>query len=295
LIYLTSTADQRACSAVHARNLTYSSWTRRISFARPGNPYTSPDGGDWPDNVIRFAALGQIAAAIGQGAIPAFVPDVVHCHDWQAGLTHAYLHYSDRPRPGTAMTIHNLAYQGTISSRSVEPNRAASGIVQHRRNRILRSHRVSEGRHPVRGSHHHRFADLCGRNPGTRCGGMGLDGLLRARSDVLSGILNGIDTSVWNPMTDSQIASRYGVSTLEKRLANKAALQQRLGLQVSPNTFLLGVISRLSWQKGLDLLLENLPTILSGDAQLRCWEMETHPSNMDSARPQNLTPVRSAH
>src|ERR1035437_4290145 len=81
-------------------------------FARPGNPYTAPDGADWPDNAIRFASLGRIAAEIGQGAIPEFVPHVVHAHDWQAGLTHAFLHYSERPRPGTIMTVHNLAYQG---------------------------------------------------------------------------------------------------------------------------------------------------------------------------------------
>ena len=81
-------------------------------FARPGNPYVAPDGADWPDNAIRYAALGRTAAEIGQGSIAQFVPQVIHAHDWQAGLTHAFLHYSDRPRPGTVMTVHNLAYQG---------------------------------------------------------------------------------------------------------------------------------------------------------------------------------------
>ena len=81
-------------------------------YARLGNPYAAPDGKDWPDNGIRFAALGRVAADIGLGAVPSFVPDVVHAHDWQAGLTHAYLHYCERRRPATVMTIHNLAYQG---------------------------------------------------------------------------------------------------------------------------------------------------------------------------------------
>ena len=81
-------------------------------FARPGNPYVTPDGKDWPDNGVRFAALSRMAAEIGRGAIPSFVPDVVHAHDWQAGLAPAYLHYSHGPRPGTVMTVHNLAYQG---------------------------------------------------------------------------------------------------------------------------------------------------------------------------------------
>jgi starch synthase len=236
-------------------------------FARPGNPYTSPDGVDWPDNVIRFAALGQIAAEIGQGAIPAFVPDVVHSHDWQAGLTHAYLHYSDRPRPSTVMTVHNLAYQGkfpreALSRIGLPPESFdIDGIEYYGTIGFLKAGI--------------RFADRITTVSQTYAveiqrpdEGMGLDGLLRARSDALSGILNGIDTSVWNPATDPHIASHYDVSRLEKRAVNKAALQQRLGLRGSPDTFLLGVISRLSWQKGLDLLFENLPTILSEDVQL---------------------------
>ena len=68
-------------------------------YARAGNPYVTPEGVDWPDNGVRFAALSRIAADIGLGAVPAFVPDVVHAHDWQAGLAPVYLHYSGRPRP----------------------------------------------------------------------------------------------------------------------------------------------------------------------------------------------------
>ena len=98
--------------------------------------------------------------------------------------------------------------------------------------------------------------------------GMGLDGLLRARSDVLSGILNGIDTSVWNPAADPRIAFPFSVTALADRAANKTALQKRFGLAPAPDAFLLGVVSRLSWQKGLDLLLENLPLILGEGVQL---------------------------
>jgi starch synthase len=85
---------------------------------------------------------------------------------------------------------------------------------------------------------------------------------------VLSGILNGIDISVWNPATDPSIASPFTVNTLAKRAANKAALQRRLGLRLAPDAFLLGLISRMSWQKGLDLLLENLPLVLSEGIQM---------------------------
>jgi starch synthase len=99
-------------------------------------------------------------------------------------------------------------------------------------------------------------------------GGMGLGGLLRERSQVLSGILNGIDISVWNPETDPDIAARFSATELESRAANKLLLQRRLGLDQSPNAPLLGVVSRLSWQKGLDILLENVPTILGEGMQL---------------------------
>ena len=96
---------------------------------------------------------------------------------------------------------------------------------------------------------------------------MGLDGLLRARGDAVSGILNGIDTQVWNPATDEHIAARYDTHRLVARLRNKAALQRRLDLAVDPRVPLFGVVSRLSWQKGLDLLAEALPA-LAGAGQL---------------------------
>jgi starch synthase len=97
---------------------------------------------------------------------------------------------------------------------------------------------------------------------------MGLDGLLSGRSGVLSGILNGIDTVVWDPATDSAIAANYNADGIRRRAANKTALQQRFGLHEAPEALLLGVISRLSWQKGLDLLLETLPIIVGDNIQL---------------------------
>jgi starch synthase len=84
-------------------------------FARPGNPYSGPDGKDWPDNFRRFAALSRSAADVALGALPGYRPDVVHAHDWQAGLTFAYMNFSAAPRPGAVLTIHNLAFQGQFS------------------------------------------------------------------------------------------------------------------------------------------------------------------------------------
>jgi starch synthase len=236
-------------------------------FARPGNPYLAPDGADWPDNAIRYAALGRAAAEIGEGSIPQFAPGVVHAHDWQAGLTHAFLHYSGRPRPGTIMTVHNLAYQGQfpqamLSDIGLPPESfRIDGVEYYGGIGFLKAGL--------------QFADhITTVSPSYAVeiqqdeGGMGLAGLLRARSDVLSGIVNGIDTAVWNPETDPRIASTYGVGTLADRADNKAALQRRFGLPVSPDTFLIGLVSRMSWQKGLDLVLDNMQLLSSEGMQL---------------------------
>jgi starch synthase len=236
-------------------------------FARPGNPYLAPNGADWPDNAIRFAALGRTAAVIGQGAIPAFAPQVVHAHDWQAGLTHAFLRYSDRPRPGTIMTVHNLAYQGQFPRQMLgdiglpAESFVIEGIEYYGAIGFLKAGL--------------QFADRITTVSPTYAAeiqepeaGMGLDGLLRARSEVLSGILNGIDTSVWNPGTDLRIVSPFSANEVAGRAANKTALQARFDLVAAPDTLLLGLVSRMSWQKGLDLVLENLPLVLSEGIQL---------------------------
>lgn len=236
-------------------------------FARPGNPYVAPDGADWPDNAIRYAALGRTAAEIGQGSIAQFVPQVVHAHDWQAGLTPAFLHYSDRPRPGTIMTVHNLAYQGQFPQAMLREiglppeSFAIDGVEYYGAIGYLKAGlQFSDHITTVSPS----YAVEIQQDEG----GMGLGGLLRSRADVLSGIINGIDTSVWNPATDRFIASTFSVEALAGRADNKAALQRRFDLPVSPDTFLLGLVSRMSWQKGLDLVLANMPFVLSEGAQL---------------------------
>jgi len=236
-------------------------------YARPGNPYVSADGKDWPDNGVRFAALSRVAAEIGLGAIPSFVPDVVHCHDWQAGLAPAYLHHAPGPRPGSIMTVHNLAYQGQFPHEMLDafglPPESFNvhgveyyGTISFLKAGLQYSDRITT------------VSPTYAREIREDEGGMGLGGLLRERSQVLSGILNGIDISVWNPETDPHIAARYSAKDMAARAANKAALQQRLGLDQTPDSLLLGVVSRLSWQKGLDLLLESVPTILREEMQL---------------------------
>ncbi|WP_456619854.1 MULTISPECIES: glycogen synthase GlgA [unclassified Bradyrhizobium] len=236
-------------------------------YARPGNPYVTAEGVDWPDNGVRFAALSRVAADIGHGLVPSFVPDVVHAHDWQAGLAPAYLHYDNRPRPGTVMTIHNMAYQGKFARELIGAiglpwdSYDVHGVEYFGGVSFLKAGLQLADRITT-------VSPTYAREIQSDEGGMGLGGLLRERSSVLSGILNGIDISVWNPQTDPHIAYRFGPDELAFRSANKAALQQRLGLDPLPDALLLGVISRLSWQKGLDLLLEAIPTILGDGMQL---------------------------
>lgn len=236
-------------------------------FARKGNPYLSPDGADWPDNAFRFAALAHFASIIGLGGVSSFVPDVIHSHDWQAGLTPAYLHYSGRPRPGTVMTVHNLAFQGRFSRQILSEiglppeSFAMHGVEYYGDVGFLKAGL--------------QFADRITTVSPTYAmeiqgdeAGMGLGGLLRGRSGQLRGILNGIDTDVWNPATDPDIPHHFSSTDPIGRSLDKAALQQRFGLESKKQSLLLGVISRLSWQKGLDLLIECIPTVLSEGMQL---------------------------
>ena len=236
-------------------------------YARDGDPYRGPGGGDWPDNAFRFAALSRVALLLAQGLVAGYRPDVVHAHDWQTGLVPAYLHYAGAIDPPTVMTIHNLAFQGQFPAYLLAllglPAEAFSieGVEYYGAIGFLKAGL--------------QFADRITTVSPTYAaeirlpaGGMGMDGLLRTRADVLSGILNGIDTTVWDPAHDPHLAATFDVDRLEQRATNKAALQERFGLRRDPAKPLFGVISRLSAQKGIDLLLAALPVLLDGGGQL---------------------------
>ncbi|MDF2996591.1 MAG: glycogen synthase GlgA [Xanthobacteraceae bacterium] len=236
-------------------------------YDRPGGPYVGADGKDYADNAIRFAALGAVASGIGFGLVPAFVPDVVHAHDWQAGLAPAYLHYAGGRRPASVTTIHNIAFQGQFPRQlmpalGLPPHAFAIdgveyyGMIGFLKAGLQLSDRISTV------------------SPGYAAeillpeAGMGLEGLLNQRRTVLRGIINGLDTEVWNPATDRLIAAPYDARSLRARSANKTALKRRFGLDLDPGALLFGVVSRLSWQKGLDMLADSLGTLLDMGAQL---------------------------
>ncbi len=236
-------------------------------YARGGNPYLASNGTDWPDNGFRFAALSQVAARVGLGLVPGLRPDVVHCHDWQAGLAPAYLRFAAGARPRTVMTVHNLAFPGLFPAHmmhvlALPPESFALdgveyyGSVSYLKAGLQYADRITT----VSPSY---AAEIL-----TPENGMGFDGLLRSRAGALTGIRNGIDEAVWDPAGDPAIAAAYTAATLSHRSGNKKALQARFGLTPSPDALLFGVVSRLSAQKGLDLVLAALPTLIEAGGQL---------------------------
>jgi starch synthase len=252
----------------HARGLDVLVLDAPHLFARTGNPYVGPDGRDWADNPVRFAALARVGAWIAGGALSGWQPDVVHVHDWQAALLPAYLHYDGAARrPGTVITVHNLAFQGQFAAGLLPTiglppwSFSMEGVEYYGDIGFLKAGL--------------RFADRITTVSPTYAAeirmpeaGMGLDGLLRERAAVVSGILNGIDEAVWDPAHDHLLAAPYDAAHLGARAQNREALQAHLNLAPDPEAPIFGVISRLTWQKGMDLLLESLPAILESGGQL---------------------------
>lgn len=235
-------------------------------YDRPGNPYMGPDGWDWPDNWKRFAALSWVAAELGLGLVEGYRPQVIHAHDWQAGLVAAYVKYGPSATLKTVMTVHNMAFQGTFG---------ADIFAQLR----LPPHAFSmEGVEYFGGIGYLKAGVECAdvvttvsptyaAEIRTQAFGMGLEGLLNNRSDTVFGVLNGIDMDAWNPATDQSLSSTYTANSLGSRATNKAAVQEAFALEPS-NSPLFAVVSRLTWQKGIDLLVNCIDMMVEAGAQL---------------------------
>jgi starch synthase len=237
-------------------------------YQRGGGPYQDAAGHDWPDNDLRFGLLSYVAAALSTGASPfSWMPDILHCNDWQTGLAPAYLHFAPGARARTVVTIHNLAFQGifpaqTAARLSLPPQAfAVEGVEYYGKLSFLkgalqycdRITTVSPG-----------YAAEIQQEPL----GMGLQGLLSRRKAVLTGILNGIDTDAWDPESDPYIERYYNASRLAAKQDNKRALQARMGLDAQPDTPLFGVVSRLTEQKGHDVVAAIAAELVRAPAQL---------------------------
>lgn len=237
-------------------------------YRRPGGPYLGPDGRDWPDNALRFAQLARAAAFLGRGdRAGGWRAQLVHANDWQTALAAAYLAHSPRPRAAVLLTVHNLAFQGLFPAQCFASlglpaeTFSISGLEFHGKVSFLKAGLVyADAISTVSPTYAHEI-----QHPPL---GFGLEGVIAARRSALHGILNGIDTELWNPATDPWIARRYDAGTLEAKAANRSALRAELGLAEDAAAPVIGIVSRFTAQKGLDLVLAAASRILALPAQL---------------------------
>lgn len=235
-------------------------------YRREAGPYQDEAGLDFPDNARRFAGLGWAAAELASFHANA-ATDILHAHDWQAGLAIAYAKLRGRPGLLTVATIHSIAYPGafdrTILDDVLLPPESYSihGVEFFGRVSFLKA-ALYYADHITTVSPTYALEI---REDGL---GGGFEGLLRARSHEISGILNGVDYDEWDPATGLHIPRRYHAADLRGKAAAKTALERRLGLKSSPRSPLYGVVSRLVWQKGIDWVVEVLPWFVSRGARL---------------------------
>ena len=237
-------------------------------YRRPGDPYRSADGAEWSDNLQRFALLGWVAAHLAAGELdPRWTPDLLHAHDWHAGLACAYVAAHPGNRCATVFTVHNLAFQGLFPAQDFvalglpRQQMDAQGVEFHDQLSFLKAglhfaHRVTT------------VSPSYAREIATHEFGCGMEGVIQQRGADVCGILNGVDPEVWNPLTDSGLVANYSAQYLGGKSRCKLTLQAELGLQPDPKAPLFGLVSRLTQQKGLDLLLAVLPELLRQGAQL---------------------------
>jgi starch synthase len=238
-------------------------------YGREGSPYGDPRGKDWGDNWRRFAAIGRAAADLVGGAVKGKKFAVLHAHDWQAAMAIGYQRFA--PLSGaklvpTVMTIHNMAFQGYFGPEvfphlglprtawSIEGVESYGGVGMLKTG--LQSASMVTTVSPT-------YATEI-RSPEF---GMGLDGLIVSRGDRVMGILNGIDREEWNPSTDTALAKTFTARTLARRSANKRAIETEFGLAKDDGPLFV-VISRLTWQKGMDVLPEVLDHLVGNGARL---------------------------
>ena len=237
-------------------------------YERAGSPYHDELGNDWVDNALRFGVLSRMASLLCSKHSPLvdWQPDLIQCNDWQTGLAPAYMRLVDHSKTKCIVSIHNLAFQGCFDASWLKPlelpakNFQINGFEYYGQISFLKAGIF--------------YADkLCTVSPTyaqeiqTKKYGFGLEGLLKTRRGDLTGILNGIDTQEWNPASDVHLIKNYSAKSIAGKKTVKRALQQQLGLKLDADAPLLGVVSRLTHQKGLDLLPEIMPKLIKAGCQ----------------------------
>lgn len=240
-------------------------------YDREGNPYTDKHNNSYPDNYLRFALLGYIAMQLAKGIDKLWKAQVVHGHDWHAGLAAAYLKAAElengSPIAGSVFTIHNIAYQGVFASHHFNeldlPNQFfhINGLEFYGNISFLKSGLFFSNKLTTVSPTY--AVEIQGSEQG-----FGLNGLLGSRCYDLRGILNGVDSTVWNPAQDKLIANNYSAKSISGKLKSKIWLQEYTGLKVQDEAPLFVVVSRLTDQKGLHLVLDGLSEIIKRGGQL---------------------------
>ena len=236
-------------------------------FDRPGNPYSMKQGAVWPDNAERFTTFCRAIEALAlDNAGLDWQPDIVHCNDWQTALVPPLLE-RHATRPATVFTIHNLAYQGLFDWKVFKKLKLPTDFWSMEAMEF-----------------HHQFSFIKGglvfadwittvsptyaEEIQTSEYGYGLEGLISHRKDNLTGIVNGVDYTVWNPGRDLLIPVQFNARSLTHKIENKLALQEHFGLPRDEKIPVFATISRLVEQKGIDLILGAVPGIVKQKAQL---------------------------
>lgn len=238
-------------------------------YERDGGPYINTKGFDWEDNPIRFGVLSKVAAMLSDSSSPLkdWLPDIVHCNDWQSALTPAYMKLLYPSPAKSLLSIHNLAFQGCYDASMVEklslPRSSFQinglefyGQLSFLKGGVFYSDSLST------------VSPTYAKEIQTIEYGFGMQGLLDLRGHEIRGILNGIDINEWNPETDPHLVKNYSNARITGKKAVKESLQKQFQLQNDANAPLLGVVSRLTHQKGLDLLLDIAPDLIKQGCQI---------------------------
>jgi starch synthase len=237
-------------------------------YERADSPYNDENGVDWVDNALRFGVLSRVASLLcsKNSPITDWQPDLIQCNDWQTGLAPAYMKLVDKSTTKSILSIHNLAFQGCFDANWMKPlelpveNFQINGFEYYGQISFLKAGLFYADKLST-------VSPTYAQEIQTATFGFGLQGLLQARKSDLTGILNGIDTHEWNPASDIHLTKNYSDKRITGKKAVKQALQQQLGLQIDADAPLLGVVSRLTYQKGLDLLPAIMPKLIKMGCQ----------------------------